>query len=593
MKVSIIRIKPQDTLNIIIDRLKNALNQRVFMIIQEGNDILYSEIGLETLFKKSLEAGKELIVSVPDNRSEELARKVGLVATTEQDVFTLDYKLWQKAHELLVNYKTYALYNKDNSLNLISGPEGEPANRVGPASSSSDTNSEAVEQKDTLKPKATKLVGIDFSNSVADKQKDTKKAKKTLKFTSQNKVVLPNSKPLKHNGSTKKHINVKLIIGLILFSTIALLGIIFWIYYRFFTKVYIYFTLPRVTMSKTYVVTGELGIEGAILASKKFELKEYTKEVSGHLIEKATEKQTDGTYATGTVVVTNNDTTPIDITVGMVFVSGDKQYKSTTAATIEPGESASISVQAVDYGDSYNLAANQVFTIQGLNKAYSATNPAAFSGGSLREYTVVSQKEVDEAIKKLKDQLLEQAKEGLEDIYKEDDYYLIKDSVKDITPKDMKYTVNPKVGEEATEFTVQGSVKIRALYYHEPSLRALIKQLLIEDYKKGRKLNEKVIIKLEDFSYHIVKIKVLDDKHVQFTVNAKASVVPSVDFNSFKKQVLGLDLPDLTNKIEEEYNTLVLKYRVVYIPDWMPDFLKKVPRNPNRIIIVIDYTEQK
>lgn len=589
MKVSIIRIKAQDTLNIIADSLKNALNQRVFMILPEGNDVLYSEIGLETLFKKALEAGKELVVSVPDQRSMDLAQKVGLVATTEQDVFTMDYKLWQKAHELLVNYKTHALYDKkyatNPNVNIVDKNKNSDNNQMTPDITNVSTDSE---------PK--KLVGLDFSPKVGGLKGDKTQSKRMLHINkNKSGLILPSNKGsrnVKHN-KTKKGINVKLIIGLILFSLVSILGILFWIYYRFLTKVYVYFTLPRTTIEKTYTLTGELGIEGSILASKKFALKEYIKEVNGHLTSKATQKQIDGTYAKGVVVVTNNGTSPIDITVGMIFTSGDKQFKSTNAATIEPGSTANISVQAVDYGDSYNLAANQVFTIQGLTQAYSATNPAAFSGGSLREYTVVSQKEVDQTIKDLKQQLLDQAKEGIEDVYKDDNYIFVPGSIRDITSKDTKFTVDPKVGEEATEFTVQGAVKIRALYYHEPSLQALLKQLLINDYKKSKKLDNNVVIKLEEFTYDITKIKVVDDKHVQFIVHTKASVVPSVDFDSLKNKVVNVDLQTLKNRIEEDYNSLILNYRIVYIPDWMPEFLRKVPSSPNRLIIVVDYKEQK
>lgn len=575
MKVSIIRVKAQDTLNIIIDLIKNALNSRVFLIVSEGNDILYSEVGLETLFKKSLELGKELIISVPSDRAYELANKLGLVVTKDQDVFSIDYQLWQKAHEILANYKAHALYSNDIKLPKTS------------------------EQTDTSKPEVIKqahekkdLTGLDFSGAVVTEKKQPAK-KGVVKSTKKINLTSPTGKVLKQ--VKKKRVNVKMVILAIFATLIALLGLSFWVFYRFFTKVYIQFTIPKDVVSKTYEVTGELGVEGVDAMHKKFELKSYENEKEGSLTEKATQKQKDGTYATGVINVTNSDTNPIEISVGQVFVNGDKEFKATSAYTISPGATEAVSVQAVDYGDSYNLAPNQTFTIKDLTASYTATNPTAFSGGSLREFTVVSEKEVKKVADKLKKQLLEQAKVGIEDVYKDEDYVLIKSSVKDITDKKEKYKVTPNIGEEATEFTVTTKVKIRALYYHQPSLESLIQELIINDYKKEKKLSDNIVVKLDDFKYSIEKVKVIDSQHVKFTVKVSASVVPQTHFEDLKQKILGLDFVEAQNIIEKEYSTLILKYDMVYIPEWMPKFLQKIPKEDSRIIVVVNYStkEQK
>ena len=577
MKISIIRIKPQDNLNIIIDLLKNALNTRVFLVISEGNDILYSEIGLETLFKKSLEMGKEIVLSVPNKRALEIAKNVGLVATLDQDVFTVDFKLWQKAHELLTNYKTKALYDKkfakDPKLVADSAKEGNQATHV-------------VKQD-------TKLVGTDLSN-LMDNKKPKVANKASNKSNKKINIVNATGNNLISTSMHKKSgFNTKLIIGLMFFVLFILIAFGFWAYYRFFTKVYINFQIPKSTINKEYIVIAELGVEGADVANKKFALKKYETSKSGTKTAKATKKQQDGTYANGVISVTNNGTDPIEITVGQVFTSSDnKQFKATSAVTINPGETANVTVQAVDYGDAYNLAANQTFTIDGVTSSYTATNTASFSGGSQREYTVVAEEEVKKALADLKKELLEQAKTGIEDIYKDDGFVIVPDSIKDITPKDEKYSLSPKIGEEASEFTIGYKVTIRALYYHKPSLETLIRQLVVQDYKKEKKIKDNVKIKVEDFKYDIISIKVQDDKHVVFKVKAQASIVPSIDYDKLKEQIAGLELEQASNILESEYSTLVVDYRISYIPNWMPVFLQKVPKEPGRIVVVVDYVNQ-
>ncbi len=578
MKISIIRVKPQDNLNIIIDLIKNSLNTRVFLIIAEGNDVLYSDIGLETLFKKILELGKEVVVSVPNEKALQFATNAGLVATTNQDVFTLDFKLWQKAHDLLANYKTKALYDKKFAVD----PGARDAMLNGNKENSSNANLDLARK--------SKLVGTDLTKLIEPNKKNLTKFK-PVKTDKKVNIISPTGNNLINKAVAKPSFGgVKIIIGIIFLFLLIFLGIGFWVYYRFFTKVYIHFKLPKNSVEKEYNLTAELGVEGIDLAHKKFALKEYETEKDGTITEKATKKQQDGTYATGIISVTNNDTEPIEINVGQVFVSSDnKEFKATNSVTINPNETKDVNVQAVDYGDSYNLAANQTFTLEGISKNYSAVNNSAFSGGSQREYTVVSEDDVKKALKKLKQELLDQAKVGIEDVYKNENFVLVPNSVKDITPKDEKYSLTPKLGEEATEFTLGYKVKIRALYYHLPSLESLSKELVIQDYKKTKKLNEDVKIKIEEFSYTIKSIKIIDSKHVNFVVHVKASIVPYLAYEELKNSIKGLTLEQARNVIEKNYSNFVLSYDMMYIPNWMPVFLQKVPKETGRIIVVTDY----
>ena len=579
MKISIIRVKPQDNLNIIIDLIKNSLNTRVFLIVAEGNDVLYSDIGLETLFKKILELGKEVVVSVPNEKALQFATDAGLVATTNQDVFTLDFKLWQKAHELLTNYKTKALYDKKFAVDPVLNDAFSNGNKQGESSAN-----EGLSNK-------SKLVGTDLTTLIEPISKKNLNKPKPAKTDKKVNIITPTGNNLINKAVTKSRFGgVKIIVGIIFLFLLIFLGIGFWIYYRFFTKVYIHFKLPKSSVEKEYNLTAELGVEGIDLAHKKFALKEYTVEKDGTITEKATKKQQDGTYATGIISVTNNDTEPIEINVGQVFVSSDnKKFKATNSVTINPNETKDINVQAVDYGDGYNLAANQSFTLEGISKNYSATNNSAFSGGSQREYTVVSEDDVKTALQKLKQELLDQAKVGIEDVYKDDNFILVPNSIKDITPKDEKYSLTPKLGEEATEFTLGYKVKIRALYYHLPSLESLTKELVIQDYKRTKKLNEDVKIKVEEFSYTIKSIKIIDSKYVNFVVHVKASIVPYLAYDELKNNIRGLTLEQAKNVIEKNYSNFVLSYDIMYIPNWMPVFLQKVPKETGRIIIVTDY----
>ncbi len=199
----------------------------------------------------------------------------------------------------------------------------------------------------------------------------------------------------------------------------------------------------------TLTTNGTTSVAGKSLQSVTKEIK---KEVSMDFDPTGTKEI--GEKATGKMKLDRNSvsSTPISVPAGTSFSSGNLTFVSTESAvlagtTIGPGgivqDSATVSVQAVEIGDQYNLSARSYQSNVG---GFSATG-TDMAGGSKRQAKVVSSEDIDNAAAHLVQQQSDTMKKDLNKQFDSSTAKVIDQTFK-ATPGSMAST--PAVNQEAT-----------------------------------------------------------------------------------------------------------------------------------------------
>ncbi len=537
IKVSVIRLTPQDSLSDAVRFVTGATYDRVFLIIPVGNDLLVSLVGLKTLRKRALEAKKEIILSVPTTKHVDFAKQAGLIATTEKDVSLVPPSLWEEAHKQALEYTSTRLYGTD---------------------------------------KTPSLVGRDLEDHVSTDEEPTKK---TLPLVSGKLRI--DSKEIKRplfNAHT---------LLLLLMSTLVILSIaaaVFFVYYRFFPRLYITMVIKAFEVKKDYTILGTQEIEGIDLKNKRMGIRRQIFEITESIVKQVTTEVEEGEYATGIIRVYNNTTEDITLPAGTYFRTPDnKLYISTAAVTVPSMVTADVSVRAQGYGEEYNLPAGTLFSVYlPDNSAVSgvvASNPSAIKGGRLEKVKVVSEEEVNAAKKELADIIKERLKERMQDYAKTQEFVLIEDS---ITFEEKDVSVEPAVGSKANEFTLTMTMNGYAYYYDTEALETLLEELVLSEYKtkdstryRVSKLNYSVSEENFDKTKNTLSLK----------VKVEGIVAAYVDEKKILEVVRQGKYKDIYGNLKTEFGDITEQIKVSFTPEWMPAFLRYVPEEDTRIEI--------
>ena len=629
MSAKIVRVDPEDSINVVLSYVKAAKVSRVILEIPEGNDLLVSRVGLKTLHDKFLEIGKEVVLVVPDKPNYvKTAKDAGFVVTTSRD--RIDASLWQQAKVQVLSYQA-SHYRSKTPVTLKQESKQEPVEPTAKAAAprvGQDVASQRVEAEDkgetTLKlqhskPELTKvkLTGLDFAKVVSsgDKKGRGQAAQRPAPAPAQPEgaaqppgVIPPSggaslgsgSKPpappsgkpplgkLASGKKPPKFIGKILkFFGIVLTLVGVIGGASAYVYYKYMPRVYVKLVVASTSVSIKDQIEAGVAHVAANLEAKQIPLikTEVTKKGSSTI--KATQRVVSGDYATGTIRVVNGSTSDVVLPSGTEFTSDNGlKFKSTSEVTVPAGGGADVPVRAEKYGDEYNLDAGHSFTI-GVDNASGlvASNQTSFSGGTKREYTVVGKEDVKKGVDSLKKALFDQAEEELKDANKEDGYVFIKDSVKHELDGDPK--VNPKIGSEATEAYLEISTKSSALYYHQDSLNKVAEYLLIKEYKKKLKLKDDTDVEVNNLSVKVKQIKIAKDRNSAILViEASGQITPKIDKEAIKLKIAGKKW-DQAYEILKKLPYLKKEPKMEFDPSWIPRKLWYVPVQTNRITVEV------
>lgn len=580
-----INLTIEDDLNLIVHAVKKVEHQLVLISVPEGNDILNSPVGLKALRNKTLDLGKRVILFVPNGPGFDLAKKAGFMVSASMD--SISPSLWQQAINQYNEYKqTKAGMNskkekKPDTISLVSTLRDENPEVRAPGEIKKE---EVGEEKDKIRG----ISGIDVSKLKGSSVKDF--------------LGVPVEQPLPNNAavlpSIKKTFSKKTfkIPGWLAFlfsaGVVAVFGV-FIIYYLYFPKIRVELTVvsDKTTVSETVTATTE--VTGFDQEKKMIQLLTEDIDQKGSVTITATGEGAEGTKATGIVSLNNSSTEPISVPVGTALTADSLKFVTSQAITVpaKVGSAmgyATVNVEASAFGEEYNIAAGKSFTVEGL-PTLTGGNSAAFTGGTKRTFVVLSKKDVDDATDQLEKDLNSQSKSDLEFRNTEEGYVLVKDAIKnEIVDKPV---VNPSVGTETNTAYLELKTKSTGVYYHKVSLDKLAENQLKVAYRTNKKINPQADITIENFTIKVSKVVVNKDGTLTLSYSAEGLATPKIQVEALRKNIAGKKWQEMLTEVTK-IDTLAKSPNVHFYPDWMPAFLRYVPKEEGRIDVSVRVEEK-
>lgn len=195
-------------------------------------------------------------------------------------------------------------------------------------------------------------------------------------------------------------------------------------------------------------------------------------------------------------------------------------------------------VTASEIGAQYNLASGTTFTISNYSSAdMEGTNESAFSGGSSREVSAVSDNDQKNLLQDLQNELEEKLKESI--LGKaSSDIFVIDDSI-NFTVIDKEY--DKKVGDEASSLKLDLEIEASGIAVERETIEDIGLKYLSQRVPEGYTLKNDQI--QADFTY-----KSEDDNLYVLDLFIGADLLPKIDIDEVKKNITG-KFPD----VAEEY----------------------------------------
>jgi len=288
-----------------------------------------------------------------------------------------------------------------------------------------------------------------------------------------------------------------------------------------------------------------------------------------------------GTKAKGTVTIFNNDTDPVNLSSGTVITASNGQKFTLDSAIsvasasgdifsgTKPG-TKNVNVTASDIGTEANVPSDTKFTV-GTSKTVAGKNDNAFSGGSKKSITVVSEKDISKLRNDLPKSLADKAKNDLSPKISEG-----KSVIENYIDTDLQEeNFDKKEEDEAKQITLKGKVSFDFVSYKNDDMLSFAQKLFDDGNYSLDKNNLKVSAK---------NIKVEKDEDITADVIVKAGLFAKIDTNSLSKQIAGEPVSKAKNLIGNLENVSNVN---INVSPPLPFISGNLPKNPDKIKIIV------
>lgn len=328
---------------------------------------------------------------------------------------------------------------------------------------------------------------------------------------------------------------------------------------------------------KAFVIPGQLLQENDITLSRTGEA--TGKGIGGNksqgVIDILNTLDKDVTLAKGTKV-TSTETNLVYVLLNDVTIN-----KATPAAEGSTVSGATrledVPIQAENPGDQYNIIDadnNKDFKIEGYTLSQvKGSRYANITGGTTKEFTSVSQENIDTVKDTILPDLQKQAETKLNTLVPSG-FTLLKETIKF---EQTELSSSPALGEESSDktFSLTLTGKISGLAIKQNDLEEIAKIILTNDK------NEDITIdSLDDLQ--IDKVEEADGKYI-LSISSKGSLTQTLNKEDLKDKISGLSIEEVGS-----YFSLfdqIDNYRIVFAPQIVPGFLRRIPTDIDRINI--------
>ena len=313
--------------------------------------------------------------------------------------------------------------------------------------------------------------------------------------------------------------NKFVVMALSLITTIFLSAIFSWWYF------------PKATVT-IYVDSKKIDESLTINLSNDLKGVEMTSELENEKTKSTTGTKTVGEKAKGSVKIQNGTAFPISLATGSILLSSsDLKFVTLKSASVSgaltpttPGV-ATIEVEAVSIGQEYNLKKDEIFKVGNYPKSeVDATSTDAFSGGSSRQITSVSEDDRKKIYKDLLNELSESAKQEVNGQITADSIIAESTCKTDVINEDY----SNKVGDEATNIKLKLKIKFTCLAISKKDLSDLAKTKLQPLIPSG------FVLRDDQLNYTFSK-----GNDESLDVHVIANLLPSIDPSVITKSISG------------------------------------------------------
>jgi hypothetical protein len=322
-------------------------------------------------------------------------------------------------------------------------------------------------------------------------------------------------------------------------------------------------------------------VPGGNTTDSSLQISTTAESVSGEKNKSATGKKETGEKAKGEVTIYNRTEdsktfpkgTVILGTNNLEFITLDSVTIASTSLFSLTPSNTKVKIEASTFGKEYNLPSATNFTIKGFPVAsFFAKNDSAFSGGTKKETTVVSEKDIDELEASLIADLEKKAIAAARAKNPDVEFLTV-----NLSYEFIDRTVSRKAGEEAASVSVDGNVKFNLGYYEKSEIEILTRFL-------GDDVPENYSLNFDSSKFEFKEIVAGKNDTAQGKLSMHAVFVPKLETESLSKNISGKSKSSAEKIIQDISGVsdvnIVIKNKIPFLPDLLP-------KNPKNIKIEI------
>ncbi len=258
-------------------------------------------------------------------------------------------------------------------------------------------------------------------------------------------------------------------------------------------------------------------------------------------------------YPAGTTLASESGT-KFTLDTSVQIASQSSSVGSDFTTIIKPGKSSSIGVTAVIIGPESNLPAGVEMGIGGSAKSVVVAKvDEALSGGTSKMVTVVSSDDQKKLQARLVDDLRQTAQHDLQvnlNNNSKDPNSPMKIIPEALVVVDGKYSFSKAVGDQASEFSLNGSVHFKGTSFADNDLKNMVGKLVSTNVPEGFQIS------LPDSETEANLSKIEKDDKVVFLAKFKAKLLPKLSPDDLKNRVWGKSIPGAISSLKELPNVL-------------------------------------
>ncbi len=612
-----IYLEPNEEIISVVDRLVQAKDEALNLVVPSNAQIWQSSINLKLLKREADNLNKTVTFIVADDLGAEMAERIGFAVKREKD---FPVELVPEEEEIIqedeaveeaeagqkigievkkeetVKEAQEVGQNKDNMIDiLVDELESEKASKKSLAIFSSWRKKPSREPKNNIQKSSPPKRMADIVTPSAESrpgffQRSIKKKEPLIRKLPKRKPKPSIEEPL---PKRKIYTEIEKSAGLrwsklfIVFIVIALIMAGF----------VAFMVLPNaeITISpKKEKITFDLSVIGSkdisqvdqTLNQIPIQEVEITKAKSREF--KTTGEKDISEKARGYITIYNEySSSPQTLVATTRFESADDKIfripKSITipGAKIEEGKiiasSLKVEVVADEPGEDYNIGSSN-FTIPGFKgtpkfAGFYGESSDSMSGGYVGKAKIALAKDLEDAEKALVEELKDEMRRALNEQIPSD-LRIIEDGIKEELTK---ISFDVEEGEQAEKFTLEVKASIRALFFKEEDLKNLVNLNLISQISEDKvPVSETQAIRWDKPDIDWSK------REVSFSLNIEEDIAWRIDIESLKQNLAGQDEVEVRRYLANQPE--IEKARVSFWPFWV----KKIPGQEKKIKVNIE-----